>query len=139
MRDKAEARAFKRQQMLNLKNGSQQASQPENKAVVAAVTPANESGEITKPDNCYYCNGTGQHVGVFKTVECATCNGCGLDITDPIAVIKWQAKQLDKARFHYKKQAVAFTDLLQRYGVEKYRDENLLMAMRGKDLKGRLD
>lgn len=124
MRDKAEARAFKRQQMLNLKNGSH---------------PVNESVAIERPDCCAYCNGTGEHKGLFKTDVCATCSGSGFDITDPLKVIQWQAEQLNKARFHYKRKAVEFNELLNRYGVERYRDENLLRAIRGKDLKGRLD
>lgn len=124
MRDKAEARAFKRQQMLNLKNGGQ--------------PPAKEP-EAVRPDSCEHCNGTGVFIGIFSKDTCASCSGSGFDISDPLKVIQWQASQLNKARFHYKNVSSKFDDLLNRYGVEKYNDENLLMAMRGKDLKGRLD
>lgn len=135
MRNKAEAREFKRQQLIALKGGNEKA--PE--VVRSPNHPMSKNVEPEKPNACIHCNGTGSYTGLFKADVCATCNGCGFDISDPMKVIEWQAAQLSKARVLYKKVAGDYSDLLKRYGVQKYMDEQLLKAVRGKDLKGRLD
>lgn len=134
MRDKAAAREFKRQQLIALKakNGQTQGAKP-------SVHPVNKPVEPEKPRKCGYCDGTGAHVGLFKTDMCASCNGCGFDISDPIKVIQWQAASLAKARVMYKRLSNQHSDLMNRYGEQRYKDEELLKAIRGKDLKGRLD
>ena len=134
MRNKAEAKEFKRQQLLALKGSVEK---PE--AVKHASHPVSQSEVNEKPVDCTHCDGTGSYVGLFKTDMCIVCNGSGFDISDPMKVIQWQAAQLNKARVLYKRLGAQYSDLLQRYGVERYTDEELLKAIRGKDLKGRLD
>lgn len=135
MRNKVEAREFKRQQLIALKGGSEKP--PE--VVRSPNHPMSKPVEPEKPSVCTCCNGAGSYTGLFKADVCATCSGCGFDISDPIKVIEWQAAQLNKARVLYKKVTGDYSDLLESYGVQKYMDEKLLKAVRGKDLKGRLD
>jgi len=138
MKDKAEARRFKREQLraLKEKNGEIAVEQQPRKPVRRSIS---ESVEPEQPATCEYCKGTGKHVGLFKTDICASCSGCGFDISEPLKVIQYQAAQLEKGRALYKRLGKQYNDLLNSYGAEKYKDEQLLKAIRGDDLKGRLD
>ncbi|EGQ9864776.1 hypothetical protein MZJ31_004448 [Vibrio parahaemolyticus] len=48
-----------------------------------------------KPDRCPTCNGTGYTKSLFSKWECCSCFGTGYDLSDPVAVIKWQKLCLD--------------------------------------------
>lgn len=47
------------------------------------------------PAKCPTCNGTKVYRSVFSSWECAACFGTGFDLSNPIAVIKWQAACMD--------------------------------------------
>lgn len=123
MRSKSEAKKFRIEQARLLKG--------EN--------PLDASSAPSKPDCCALCNGTGVYSGLLRKYKCENCHGSGLDVSDLIAVIEYQANQLNSARRYYKNLKVAYKELMNRYGAEKFKDEQLLIAMRGKDLKGKLD
>lgn len=42
------------------------------------------------PPKCTECNGTKVVKSLFSKWECASCFGTGFDLSNPIAVIKWQ-------------------------------------------------
>ncbi len=43
-----------------------------------------------KPEPCADCKGTGQIQGLFRKFPCSTCYGTTFDLSNPIAIIKWQ-------------------------------------------------
>jgi DnaJ-class molecular chaperone len=153
MRDKNAAREFKRRQMAALKEAEAKKFEEKTKTVkpvepvkvsqvkkpVYSNHPMNKRKEPEKPETCAYCNGSGRHEGLFKTDLCASCSGCGFDISDPLKVIEYQAAQLKKGRSLYERLGKQYADLMNRYGAQRYKDEELLKAVRGNDLKGRLD
>lgn len=154
MNDKAAAREFKLKQLEAMRAKREREASPivktakpekpvkaNNKPSLAKPVnhPISKRIEPDKPETCAYCGGTGTHEGLFKTDLCASCNGCGLDISNPLKVIEYQAAELKKQRKVYNDLGKRYSDLMNRYGVERYRDEELLKAVRGKDLKGRLD
>ncbi|HHF2868998.1 TPA: hypothetical protein ACPJZQ_004156 [Vibrio alginolyticus] len=48
-----------------------------------------------KPDHCPTCKGSGYTKSLFSKWECCSCFGIGYDLSDPVAVIKWQKLCLD--------------------------------------------
>ncbi len=51
-----------------------------------------------KPKPCAECNGTGQIKGLFSRFECNACFGTTFDLSNPIAIIKWQSACLAWAK-----------------------------------------
>lgn len=51
-----------------------------------------------KPSNCAACGGKGKVKSLFSYWDCADCFGTGFDMTNPIAVIKWQTACMDWAK-----------------------------------------
>ncbi|EGR1298301.1 hypothetical protein EAF56_20150 [Vibrio alginolyticus] len=52
----------------------------------------------TPPAKCPTCNGSKYVKSLFSKWECAECYGTGFDMSNPIAVIKWQSACMDWAR-----------------------------------------
>lgn len=52
----------------------------------------------TPPAKCVTCNGSKYVKSLFSMWECAECFGTGFDMSNPIAVIKWQSACMDWAR-----------------------------------------
>ena len=103
------------------------------------LNPNSNNDKHKKPDCCEVCNGTGVYEGLLKRYECESCYGSGFDVSDPVAVIKHQANIIKSGRSYYASLQKEFHSLLQKYGVQRFKDEQQLIAIRGKDLKGRLD
>lgn len=53
----------------------------ESDAVVDIATP---------PPKCSECNGSGSVKTLFSRWECSLCHGTCYDLSDPLAVIRWQ-------------------------------------------------
>lgn len=51
-----------------------------------------------KPDKCSNCNGRGWVKGLFENWECSVCFGTTYDLSNPIAVIKWQKLCMEWAK-----------------------------------------
>ncbi len=49
-----------------------------------------KASDDDKPNLCPNCQGTGQVRGLFTLSECYLCEGVGLDMSNPVAVIRWQ-------------------------------------------------
>ncbi|MCG6387468.1 hypothetical protein [Vibrio fluvialis] len=55
-----------------------------------------ESVDISNPPpKCAMCNGAKVVRAIFSKWECSACFGTGFDLSNPIAVIKWQNACLD--------------------------------------------
>jgi len=95
------------------------------------------------PELCKSCNGTKVYKGIFNVTECASCDGTGFDLSNPMAIIKHQAKQLEEARTYCKdiqaKQKKQ-TEYLNRLFTEKeVKARALEYVMRGENLNWTLD
>lgn len=63
--------------------------------------PAETKEEVTiddRPPSCSSCQGKGTVKPMFYEYECDACYGTGIDISDPVAVIKWQKECLQWGR-----------------------------------------
>jgi hypothetical protein len=49
-----------------------------------------DKGINDAPKRCSECNGLGKVKGLFSAFDCAACDGVGLDMSEPITLIKWQ-------------------------------------------------
>lgn len=47
------------------------------------------------PDKCTTCDGKKYVKSLFSQWECASCFGTGFDLSNPVAVIKWQSACMD--------------------------------------------
>ncbi len=54
------------------------------------------------PAKCTNCHGTGRVKSMFSTWECFECHGTGYDLSNAVAVIKWQTACMEwsKARIN---------------------------------------
>lgn len=132
--DKAELKRFKRQQQKALTGREMPKSEPANAPV------------YIEPKTCSDCNGTGKFDGLLHRRVCGACNGCGFDISDPLLVIQHQARLLQRGRDYYKAKVeqynqlnTKYEDLIDRYGRDKFRHDQIEAVMRGEDGKGKLD
>ena len=56
------------------------------------------TAEIAQVPRCKVCNGKGTVKPLFFDLECTECDGAGIDLSDPLAVIKLQKGLLAKAK-----------------------------------------
>ena len=54
--------------------------------------------EAMRVTACRVCRGLGTHRPMLHVIECMDCQGTGVDISDPISVIKQQQELLKKAK-----------------------------------------
>lgn len=67
-------------------------------SVSVSEVEAVEANVHERPLSCGNCKGTGKVASLFSKWECMECHGTGFDLSNPVAVIKWQTACMEWAK-----------------------------------------
>ena len=107
--------------------GFEDPNQQQEKQVLSNLIDADPALQ-DKPLPCPTCGGKGWIKSVFSNWECAACFGTTYDLSNPIAIIKWQKLCMDWAKRDVQRTREA---LYRATTTEAEREENAIQEFHG--------